>query len=64
MHIKLPIGAKFTGFCPQNDKSTRFNIVILLFNTLYFNLSTASHAYSAGHDRFSGMQNKYFKGIP
>ncbi len=22
MHIKLPIGAKFTGFCPQNDKSS------------------------------------------
>ncbi len=24
VHIQLPIGAKFTGFCPQNDKSTLF----------------------------------------
>ncbi len=32
--------------------------------TQYFNLSAASHAYSARHDIFSGMQNKYFKGIP
>ncbi len=60
----LPFGAKFTGFCPQNDKSTRFFNIILLFNTQYFNLSAASHAYSAGHDSFSGTQNKYFKGIP
>ncbi len=37
MHIKLPIGAKFTGFCPQNDKSTHFNI-ILLFHTQYLTL--------------------------
>ncbi len=41
VHIKLPIGAKFMGFCPQNDKSTRFNILILLFNTQYF--SAAMH---------------------
>ncbi len=61
MHIKLPIGAKFMGFCPQNDKSTLFNI-ILLFNTQY--LTLALHAYSARYDRFSVMQNKYFKGIP
>ncbi len=27
LHIKLQIGAKFTGVCPQNDKSTRFNIL-------------------------------------
>ncbi len=31
---------------------------------MYFNFSAASHTYSARHDRFSGMQNKYFKGIP
>ncbi len=49
--IKLPFGAKFTGFCPQNNKSTRINILL-------FNLSAASHAYSARKDRFSGMQNK------
>ncbi len=29
-----------------------------------FNLSAASHAYRARHDRFSGAQSKYFKGIP
>ncbi len=55
-HMWSRSGAKFMRFCPQNDKSTRFDI-ILLFNT-------PSHAYSAGHDRFSGTQNKYFKGIP
>ncbi len=32
VHIKLPIGAKFTGFCPQNDKSTCFNIIVLFNN--------------------------------
>ncbi len=37
MHIMLPFGAKFTGLCPQNDKSTRFNI--LLFNTQHLTLA-------------------------
>ncbi len=37
VHIKLPFGVKFTEFCPQNDKSTRFNI-ILLFNSQYLTL--------------------------
>ncbi len=32
--IKLPSGAKFTEFCPRNDKSTRF--IILLFNAQGF----------------------------
>ncbi len=36
VHIKLPIGAKFTGFCPQNDKSTHFNI---LFHTQHLTLA-------------------------
>ncbi len=31
MHINLPIRAKFTGFCPQNDKSTHFNILFYYF---------------------------------
>ncbi len=38
MHIKLPIRAKFTGLCPQNDRSTRFKH-ILLFNTQYLTLA-------------------------
>ncbi len=38
MHIKLPFGAKFAEFCPQNDKSIRFNI-ILLFNTQHLTLA-------------------------
>ncbi len=37
MHKQLLIGAKFTGFCPQNDKSIRFNI--LLFNTQHLILA-------------------------
>ncbi len=38
VHTKLPIGGKFTGFCPQNDKSTHFNI-ILLFHTQHLTLA-------------------------
>ncbi len=37
---------------------TLFNLNLNV--TLVFNLSTASHAYRAGHDRFFGTQNKYF----
>ncbi len=48
VHIQLPIGAKFTGLCPQNDKSTRFNI-ILLFNTQY--LTLALQAMHTVHDQ-------------
>ncbi len=56
------MGAKFTGFCPQNDKSTRFNI-FYYFTLQYFNLSAASHAYSAGHGQI-WYANKYFIEIP
>ncbi len=28
VYIQLLIGAKFTGFCPQNDKITCFNILV------------------------------------
>ncbi len=35
MHIKLPFGARFNGFCPQNDKSICFNILFYYFTTQY-----------------------------
>ncbi len=34
-HIQLPIGAMFTGFCPQNDRSICLNILFY-----YVTLST------------------------
>ncbi len=62
MHLQLPIRAKFTGLCPKNDKSTRFNI--LLFNTSHLTLALQAMHTVPDMTWFSGMQNQYFKGIP
>ncbi len=42
--------------------STHFTYYFIIQHSV-FNLSTASHAYTAGHARFSGTQHKYFHSL-